>query len=173
MLCSLVLALIHLTVNCHPFAKDIKLPVKKIKNAPLLASVTINEDDNNFNSVAIDYINFVDDNIEARESPETSQEPNQSYQKLFDFGSSYSYMDSDEAQPECILARSEFYLSWWVHDNGSLRMPAVNRLNSSGILDLALQFDSENSIFSHVLSFTSENPNEVNKNLFLSIIKRL
>lgn len=62
---------------------------------------------------------------------------------------------------ECILARSEFYLSWWVHENGSLRIPTGSRLNSSGIMDLSLHFTSEYSIYTHVLSFTSENPSEV------------
>lgn len=62
---------------------------------------------------------------------------------------------------ECILAQSQFYLSWWVHENGSLRIPANVRLNTSGILDLSLYFSTEDQIFNHVLSFTSNNPGDV------------
>ena len=67
---------------------------------------------------------------------------------------------------DCILARSQFYLSWWVHENGSLRIPENVQLNTSGILDLSLYFSTEDAIFNHVLSFASENPSDVsNKNL--------
>lgn len=62
---------------------------------------------------------------------------------------------------ECILARSEFYLSWWVNENGSLRVPTIARLNGSGIMDLSLNFTSEDSIYTKVFSFTTSNPSEV------------
>lgn len=62
---------------------------------------------------------------------------------------------------ECILARSEFYLSWWVNENGSLRIPTISRLNGSGIVDLSLNFSSEDTIYTKVLSFTTSNPGEV------------
>jgi hypothetical protein len=75
---------------------------------------------------------------------------------------------NDLPQPlECILAQSQFYLSWWVHENGSLRVPGNVRLNTSGILDLSLYFTSEDAIYNHVLSFTSNNPGDVSVLFFL------
>lgn len=62
---------------------------------------------------------------------------------------------------DCILAQSQFYLSWWVHENGSLRIPTNVRLNQSGILDLSLYFTSESAIYNKVLSFTTTNPGDV------------
>lgn len=70
-------------------------------------------------------------------------------------------VESDDGNVECILERSEFYLSWWVHENGSLRLPSINRTNVSGFLDLSIQYATESSIFNQVLSFTSQHPKEV------------
>jgi hypothetical protein len=78
-----------------------------------------------------------------------------------DYDSSYKYKTDDNELNECILARSEFYLNWWVHDNGSLRLPSFNRLNTSGILDLSLKFETEDALLTHVLTFTTENPADV------------
>ena len=72
----------------------------------------------------------------------------------------------DSFTSECILARSEFYLSWWVNENGSLRVPTISRLNGSGIMDLSLNFTSEDSIYTKVFSFTTSNPSEVCPSIF-------
>lgn len=69
---------------------------------------------------------------------------------------------------ECILARSEFYLSWWVNENGTLRIPTISRLNGSGIMDLSLNFTSEDSIYTKVLSFTTNNPSEVSPQILFN-----
>lgn len=71
------------------------------------------------------------------------------------------YDDESDQDSVCILAQSQFYLSWWVHENGSLRIPSNVRLNTSGIMDLSIYFSSEEMIFNHVLSFTSNNPEDV------------
>lgn len=64
--------------------------------------------------------------------------------------------------PECILSRSEFYLSWWVNEDGTLRLPASNRPpGSPGFADLSVKFQSEDSIFQHVASMQTNNPNDV------------
>lgn len=78
--------------------------------------------------------------------------------------------ESELDSSECILARSEFYLSWWVHENGSLRVQPPERLDGSGFMDLSLNFSSEDSIYTHVLSFTTNNPKEV-KMQFLSYLE--
>lgn len=68
---------------------------------------------------------------------------------------------------DCILAQSQFYLSWWVNEDGSLRMSGP-RFNSTtnGILDLSLYFSSEDAIYNHVLSFTTTNPGDVSFLIF-------
>ncbi|KAG5678635.1 hypothetical protein PVAND_008291 [Polypedilum vanderplanki] len=162
MLCTLVLTITQLrcSVYCHPYGKNIDDVISK-RNTSLFDDKTqIVIIDENVNTFLPDNINVDDSAVNARESPETSKEA--LYQDLFnDYGSSYSLYDPGDDEPECILARSEFYLSWWVHENGSLRLPSFNRLNTSGILDLSLQFDSETTLFNHVLNFTSDNPHEV------------
>lgn len=67
-----------------------------------------------------------------------------------------------KTSPECILLRSEFYLSWWVFENGSLKLPPSNRSGSSlGFADLSLNFHSETAIFKHLADMTTENPDDV------------
>jgi hypothetical protein len=89
--------------------------------------------------------------IEDTEEYETETDPND------------DYYEEEFNTRECILARSEFYLSWWVHENGSLRLPTSVRLNGSGILDLSLHFTTEDAIYTHVLSFTTDNPSDVSQ----------
>lgn len=63
---------------------------------------------------------------------------------------------------ECILSRSEFYLSWWVNEDGSLQLPASNRDGlSPGFADLSFKYHSNDMIFKHVADMTSDNPNDV------------
>lgn len=70
--------------------------------------------------------------------------------------------------PECILSRSEFYLSWWVNDDGTLKLAANRPPGSPGFADLSVKFESEDTIFSHVASMQASNPNDVKttKHLF-------
>lgn len=64
--------------------------------------------------------------------------------------------------PDCILSRSEFYLSWWVSEDGSLRLPASNRSGLSvGFVDLSLKLHSNGTMFRHVADLTTDNPNDV------------
>lgn len=68
--------------------------------------------------------------------------------------------------PECILSRSEFYLSWWVNEDGTLKLPSPNREgNSPGFADLSFKFDSNGSVFKHVSEMTSNNPSDVSSSL--------
>lgn len=63
---------------------------------------------------------------------------------------------------ECILSRSEFYLSWWVNEDGKLKLPPSNRGGSSpGFADLSLKFGNSGEIFKHVSELTTSNPNDV------------
>lgn len=77
------------------------------------------------------------------------------------------YENDFDRSLDCILAKSQFYLSWWVHENGSLRIPGNIRLNMSGILDLSLYFASESAIFNHTFSFITNNPGDVSVLLFI------
>ena len=69
---------------------------------------------------------------------------------------------SAEELPECILAKSELYLNWWVNEDGSLKMPERRPLtNESGFMDLSLTIHTEDWIFSHITSFQTSNPGTV------------
>lgn len=71
---------------------------------------------------------------------------------------------STPEKPECILEKSEFYLSWWINEDGSLRVSGSNRLgNSQGFIDFSLQFRTEDLIFNHVAEMTTNNPSDVIK----------
>jgi len=64
--------------------------------------------------------------------------------------------------PECILERSEFYLSWWVNDDGTLKVSASARLgNYAGFLDLSVGYQSEDVIFEHVSQMLASHPDDV------------
>lgn len=63
--------------------------------------------------------------------------------------------------PECILSRSEFYLSWWVNEDGTLKVPPTNRTGSAGFADLSLTFHSEDMMIKHVAQMTTDNPSDV------------
>lgn len=69
---------------------------------------------------------------------------------------------SEPELPECILSRSEFYLSWWVYENGTLRMPSSNRPgNTVGFVDLSILILSEDAMFRHVSELSTNNTNDV------------
>lgn len=83
-----------------------------------------------------------------------------------DYNYDYDYgikpAGSPEELPECILSRSEFYLSWWVNEDGSLKLPASNRSSTSlGFVDLSFKVQSNNTTILHVLQMTADNPNDV------------
>lgn len=107
--------------------------------------------------------NDVREQLQALTTTTTEKEEEEEitdYPNPFGFGAIEPEVEEDWSS-ECILARSEFYLSWWVHENGSLRVTSSLRLNGSGVLDLSLNFSSEDTIFTHVLNFTTDNPSEV------------
>jgi hypothetical protein len=127
----------------------------------ILRTISIENEKISDNSVLADNINY-DKEENARESPHTS--PQTTYEPYHnDLALSPNELrESERDRSICILARSEFYLSWWVNEDGTLRIPSFNRLNSSGILDLSLQFSSESALYDHVINFRSENPSDVN-----------
>lgn len=80
----------------------------------------------------------------------------------FDFDYDYGVLPAITTElPDCILSRSEFYLSWWVNEDGSLRLPASRNGSSPGFADLSLKFQSEDAIFKHVSEMTSGNVHDV------------
>lgn len=88
------------------------------------------------------------------------------YHDNFDYNFGYSgIVHADEPElPECILSRSEFYLSWWVNEDGTLKIPTSNRNgNFAGFVDLSLNFHSEDLIFKHVSELKTDNPNDVSE----------
>lgn len=69
---------------------------------------------------------------------------------------------SPDELPECILSRSEFYLSWWVNEDGSLKLSASNRgSTSAGFIDLSFNVQAHNATINHVLQMSTENPSDV------------
>lgn len=96
-----------------------------------------------------------------REFPPSTRRKKNSDNDYYDSEISAASSDAEDL-PECILSRSEFYLSWWVHENGSLKLPTSNRSGSSvGFADLSVNFHSEGALFNHVLDMTTKNPNDV------------
>lgn len=163
-LCTVVLLCIHIkvVVNCRPHAEIIDKKSKSVSNSPLYddddasISAVINNHIDNDNTPLSDNANFR--NIQnTGESLDTSPDLT-SIDQIF---AEYSLFPSADGHDECILERSEFYLSWWVYENGTLRLPTLNRTAMSGFLDLSLQLATESMLYDFVLTFTSENPNEV------------
>lgn len=109
--------------------------------------------------------NVLDKSQNNREFPPSARRKRNSDSPYHDVDYSYDYgilPATVQELPECILSRSEFYLSWWVNEDGSLRLPASNRSGtSSGFVDLSLKLMSNASIFRHVAGLTSDNPNDV------------
>jgi hypothetical protein len=163
---------IKVDVNCKSYVEKIDKLSKKadtvLSNDDVSISVAINNSTDINNTSLIDNIDFgsIED---TRESHETSQE-SLSVETFFPVPYNIYSIESSESNEQCILERSDFYLSWWVYENGSLRLPSVNRTTMSGFLDLSLQLATETMLYEFVLSFTSQNPSEVNNFLSLSLI---
>jgi hypothetical protein len=91
----------------------------------------------------------------------------------YDYGISAASGDADSL-PECILSRSEFYLAWWVHENGTLKLPASNRSGKyTGFADLSVKLASEDLLIKQVTEMTTDNPNDVRIFPKLSISRRV
>lgn len=168
-LCTLVVLFIHIKVdvNCKSYVEKIGKSSKKTDTVlyngddDVSTSVAINNtSDISNNTSLIDNVNFGNIN-DTRESHETSLE-SLSVEEFFPVPYNHYALESSESNDQCILERSDFYLSWWVYENGSLRLPSVNRTAMSGFLDLSLQLATESMLYEFVLSFTSQNPSEVN-----------
>lgn len=102
-----------------------------------------------------------DDYVVAPDEASYNDEFTESTSEQYYEETTLGYETERDTLNECILSRAQFYLSWWVFENGSLRVPPNVRLNSSGILDLSLSFSTEEAIFNHVLNVTSDNPSNV------------
>lgn len=95
-------------------------------------------------------------------SPSKSHETLDTTYLDIDYDDSEIMAASATELPACILSRSEFYLSWWVDENGALKLPTVNRDGKSpGFADLSLNFHTQDAIFRHVSHMTTENPSDV------------
>lgn len=82
----------------------------------------------------------------------------------YDYGNGDYFISAASAEelPECILAKSELYLNWWVNEDGSLKMPERRPLsNESGFMDLSLTIYTEDWLYSHIISFQASNPEAV------------
>lgn len=104
----------------------------------------------------------ITDGVDSVDNGQTSHKefpPSESYRADDDYD--ILPASSDDELPECILSRSEFYLSWWVHENGTLKIAPSYRLNGGGFIDLSLEIHSQESIYSYVLSLRSLNASEV------------
>ena len=174
-LCTLVVLFIHIKVdvNCKSYVEKIDKSSKKADTAlhddDVSISATINNASDISNSSLVDNVNNFGSIEDTGESQETSQE-SLSVEKFCPVPYNFYSVESSESNEQCILERSDFYLSWWVYENGSLRLPTVNRTAMSGFLDLSLQLATESMLYEFVLSFTSQNPSEVNNFLPLSLI---
>lgn len=95
------------------------------------------------------------------EFPDDTEEDDD-YDYNYVTGDNSIFPASAEELPECILAKSELYLSWWVNEDGSLKMPERRPLtNESGFMDLSLTIHTEDWIFSHITTFQASNPEAV------------
>lgn len=113
------------------------------------ATFTITDDNNNDDNVSNSHKEFPSSEI---------------YQDDDDYDISPAL--GDDELDECILSKSEFYLSWWVHENGSLKISQGNRFNGVGFVDLSLEIHTEESIYSYVLSMQTQNASEVGQVTF-------
>lgn len=173
-LCTLVVLFFHMKVdvNCKSYVEKIDKSSKKADTAlyddDVSISAAINNTSDISNTSLPDNVNFgsIED---TGESHETSQE-SLSVEQFLPLPYNFYSVQSSESNEQCILERSDFYLSWWVYENGSLRLPSVNRTAMSGFLDLSLQLATESMLYEFVLSFTSQNPSEVNNSCHYQMI---
>lgn len=116
-------------------------------------------------------VNNGDSGREFPSSARYKRNLDKSYHDIDDYD--YGILPASASElPECILSRSEFYLSWWVNDDGSLKLPSSNRDGKSpGFADLSLKFQSDEAIFRHISEMRTENPNDVIMVNFRQMIK--
>lgn len=69
-------------------------------------------------------------------------------------------LDSDI---DCVLEDSEFYLSWWVHEDGSLKVSELNETDrQSGFIDLSFEYGTDETIYlQKILRMGSNNASDV------------
>lgn len=178
--CAIVISLTQLKfTQCHPSANNNRTP----SNGSLIEASLITADENvisghnvalNDNSSSLD-----NSSIDSRQRgfPTAAKRKKHLFTPYHDID--YSYGDygiipaTAEELPDCILSSSEYYLSWWVNEDGSLRMPATRPGGSVGFVDLSLEFHSEDMIFNHVTTMQTDNPNDVIVGTFISHVKFL
>lgn len=164
--CVPVLFLIQLgSSQCKPNANNNSTSSNVAINAPSLISVvgqnvTISDSSSLLDSSGSDK------SRNDREFPSSSRQMRNldtTYHDSDDYDYNYGGVSpalGESELPDCILSRSEFYLSWWVNEDGTLRLPASNR-PGTGFADLSLKFKTEDSIIKHVASMQTDNPNDV------------
>jgi hypothetical protein len=156
-----VVALLH---QCHCRTDDDQRQLNGLKaNASLISGENVTRRDKNF---SLDK-STNDNKQNSREFPSSARHRrnlDKAYHDTdyYEDGISPALATEDNVVEECILERSEFYLSWWVHENGSLKLPPSSRLgNSAGFADLSISFGSDNVIYRKITEMTSGNSSEV------------
>ena len=162
--CAIVVFVLSQPRNAKP--NDVQRLSNGLKsNTSLISEENVTSSDK---SSSLDKSSF-DKSQNIRESPSSARQRRNldtayhdiNLEDYDEFGGPVPAAAQDE-KAECILERSEFYLSWWVHENGSLKLPSPNRLGSyAGFADLSLKFQSEDSLFKHVSNMTSNNTSDV------------
>lgn len=154
--CAIILTQTHQS-QCNHLRQNSHHPITENKPSSITGSVSeitkqheretflINESDNDDNDSSI-----------YKEFPSSETYRDDDYYEI-------SPANGDDDLPECILSRSELYLNWWVHENGSLKLPTSTRIDGVGFLDLSFEIHSEESIYSQVLSMRTDNASEVGR----------
>lgn len=165
MRCAICFTIIQNT-NCSPVADDIDLVRTSRTNDG--ADNIVGE-----NVLISDSSRLADKSENSRGFPASSKHDRSSDKRYQDIDYNYDYGIAAALTPElpeCILSRSEFYLSWWVNEDGSLKLPSTNRPGlSPGFADLSFKFTNEDGIFKHVSEMTSNNPSDVSACLLLPV----
>lgn len=154
-------------IKCSPCRNGgILVPSSKLLNASLLNDDEVNTRSANVTTgdknTSLDKIRVFKSKINNRGFPPSSRQKRNS--DTVDHDNDYYAMlaATSKELPVCILSRSELYLSWWVNEDGSLRLPSSNREgNSAGFVDLSLKFLSEDAIFRQISEMTVDNPQDV------------
>lgn len=181
--CAIVLTLTqHRIVQCDIKVNNNKTPSigSVAKTSPIISGGErqISEENLPFSdkTSSLDNRKF-DKRQNNREFPSSAGHKRNSDTGYHDIDYSYDYGISPATTPElpdCILSRSEFYLSWWVNEDGSLRLPASNRPgSSSGFVDLSFKLNNTSStIFTHVSDLKTDNPNDVIVQKYKSLFRK-
>lgn len=158
--CAIVISITH----CNSLANN----NQRLSNgSPIAPSSPITVDDTGrgrpnvtfSDKTSIDSVKFGN----QREFPPSARNSDTSYHASddYDYELMFPANDGVTSLPECILSRSEFYLSWWVNEDGTLKVPPTNRTGSAGFADLSLTFHSEDMMIKHVAQMTTDNPSDV------------